>query len=167
MATLGIVVLILCALVGLVLIPLGLPGLWVIVGGILAYGWLTDFRTVGVWTIVIALGLAFLGEAVEWWVGFRFAKRYGGSKSAGWGALLGGIVGAVVGVPVPLIGSVIGAFLGSFAGAVIFEYLRSRHAPTAVRAGWGALLGRAAAAGLKTAIGLAVIVVGAFALLRS
>jgi len=167
MATLGIAVLILCALVGLVLIPLGLPGLWVIVGGILAYGWLTDFRTVGVWTIVIALGLAFLGEAIEWWVGFRFAKRYGGSKSAGWGALLGGIVGAVVGVPVPLVGSVIGAFLGSFAGAVLFEYLRSRHAPTAVRAGWGAVLGRAAAAALKTAIGLAVTVVGAFALLRS
>ena len=166
MATLGVVVLLLCALLGLVLIPLGLPGLWVIVGGILAYGWLTDFRTVGLWTIVLALGLAFLGEAVEWWVGFHYTKRYGGSKSAGWGALLGGIAGAIVGVPVPVIGSVIGAFLGSFAGAVVFEYLRSRHAPTAMRVGWGAVLGRVAAAALKTALGLVVIVVGVFAVVR-
>jgi uncharacterized protein YqgC (DUF456 family) len=166
MTSLGIAVLILCAAIGLVLIPLGLPGLWVIVGGILAYGWLTAFRTVGLWTIVLALGLAFLGEALEWWIGFRFAKRYGGSKSSGWGALLGGIVGAVVGVPVPVIGSVIGAFVGSFLGAVAFEYLSSRHAPTAVRAGWGALWGRAVAAALKTAIGLAIVVVGVFAVLR-
>ncbi len=166
MASLGIVVLLVCALAGLVFIPLGLPGLWVIVGGILAYGWLTDFRTVGVWTIAIALGLAFLGEAIEWWLGFHFAKRYGGSKSAGWGALLGGIAGAIVGVPVPIIGSVIGAFVGSFVGAVAFEYLRSRHGPTAVRAGWGAVVGRAAAAAVKTALGLAIAVVGVFALLR-
>ena len=31
-------------LAGLLLIPFGLPGLWLIVLGILAYGWLTDFR---------------------------------------------------------------------------------------------------------------------------
>ena len=167
MATLGVVVLLACALLGLVLIPLGLPGLWVIVGGILAYGWLTDFRTVGLWTIGLALGLAFLGEAIEWWVGFRYAKRYGGSRRAGWGALLGGIVGAIVGVPVPLIGSVIGAFLGSFVGAVALEYLGSRHAPTAVRAGWGAVLGRAAAAALKTGVGLVIIVIGVFAVVRA
>ena len=167
MATLGVVVLLACALLGLVLIPLGLPGLWVIVGGILAYGWLTDFRTVGLWTIGLALGLAFLGEVIEWWVGFRYAKRYGGSRRAGWGALLGGIVGAIVGVPVPLIGSVIGAFLGSFVGAVALEYLGSRHAPTAVRAGWGAVLGRAAAAALKTGVGLVIIVIGVFAVVRA
>ena len=167
MATLGVVVLLACALLGLVLIPLGLPGLWVIVGGILAYGWLTDFRTVGLWTIGLALGLAFLGEVIEWWVGFRYAKRYGGSRRAGWGALLGGIVGAIVGVPVPLIGSVIGAFLGSFVGAVALEYLGSRHAPTAVRAGWGAVLGRAAAAALKTGVGLVIIVLGVVAMVRA
>lgn len=59
-------------LVGLFLIPLGLPGLWVMVGGILAYGWLTSFRSVGVTTIAIVLGLALLGEIIESWIGFRF-----------------------------------------------------------------------------------------------
>lgn len=162
----GLILLVACALVGLVLIPLGLPGLWVIVGGVLLYGWLTSFATVGVWTIVIALGLAFMGEAIEWWLGFRIAQRYGGSKSAGWGALIGGIVGAIVGVPIPVIGSVIGAFVGSFLGAVVFEYLQAQRADIALRAGWGAVIGRAVAAAAKMAIAVVIAVVGLFAAFR-
>ena len=153
-------------LVGLVLIPLGLPGLWVIVLGILGYGWLTDFRTLGVGLLTIVLLLAVLGEAVEAWVGYRFAKLYGGSSRAGWGALVGGLVGAIVGVPVPLIGSVIGGFVGAFAGAALFEYSRARHSEGAVKAGWGAMLGRAVAAAVKMAVGVVMVVIGVFAALR-
>ncbi|MGH7427367.1 MAG: DUF456 family protein [Gemmatimonadales bacterium] len=156
----------LCFIIGLVLVPLGLPGLWVMVAGVVGYGWYTDFRTVGVATIAVVLVLAFVGEVIEMWVGFRLTKRYGGSNRAGWGALFGGIVGAVVGVPVPIIGSVIGAFVGSFAGAMLFEYTRSATTATAVRAGWGALLGRAAAAAVKIALGLVIAVIGLFAALR-
>src|SRR5574341_1885894 len=153
MELLGILLFAVLLLGGLVLIPLGLPGLWVIVAGILVYGWLTDFLTVSVGIIALVLGLAFLGELVEYWIGFRYTQRYGGSRRAGWGALIGGIAGAIVGVPVPVIGSVIGAFVGSFAGAVAFEWLVTRHGPTAVRAGWGALVGRAVSAAAKTALG--------------
>jgi uncharacterized protein len=156
-----------CVLAGLILVPFGLPGLWVMVLGVIGYGWLTGFQTVGVGTIAVVVGLALLGEIVEWWLGFWFAERYGGSRRAGWGALVGGIVGAIVGVPVPLVGSVIGAFVGSFAGAALFEYTRARAAGVAVRAGWGAVLGRAAAAGLKVALGLVIAVVGLIAVLRS
>jgi uncharacterized protein len=154
-------------LVGLVLIPLGLPGLWVIVLGILGYGWLTDFRTIGVGLLTIVLLLALLGEAVEAWVGYRFTRRYGGSSRAGWGALAGGLVGAIVGVPVPLIGSVIGGFVGAFTGAALFEYSRARHSEGAVKAGWGAMLGRAVAAAVKMAVGVVMVVMGVFAALRS
>jgi uncharacterized protein YqgC (DUF456 family) len=156
-----------CVLAGLILIPFGLPGLWLMVLGVIGYGWLTNFQTVGVGTIGLVVGLAFAGEIVEWWLGFRFAERYGGSRRAGWGALVGGIVGAIIGVPVPLVGSVIGAFVGSFAGAALFEYTRAREAGVAVRAGWGAVLGRAVAAGLKVALGLVIAVVGVIAVLRS
>src|SRR6266566_3919532 len=151
--TLATLLLALCCLAGLVLVPLGLPGLWVMVAGVVGYGWLTDFRSVGVTTIALVLGLALVGEIVETWLGFRLARRYGGSSRAGWGALVGGIVGAVVGVPVPIIGSVIAGLVGSFAGAAILEYSRST-AATAVRAGWGAVLGRAAAAAVKIALGI-------------
>jgi uncharacterized protein YqgC (DUF456 family) len=154
-------------LVGLVLIPLGLPGLWVIVLGVLGYGWLTDFRTIGVGLLTTVLLLAVIGETVEAWVGYRFAKRYGGSSRAGWGALVGGLAGAIVGVPVPLIGSVIGGFVGAFAGAALFEYSRARHSEGAVKAGWGAMLGRAVAAAVKMAVGVVMVVIGVFAALRS
>jgi len=165
MTLLAIVLLIVLGLAGLAMIPLGLPGLWVMIGGILAYGWLTDFRTVGAATIAIVLGLAFLGEIIENWIGFRYAKRYGGSTRSGWGALIGGLVGAVIGVPIAIIGSVIGAFIGSFLGAALFEYTYSRHTGVATRVGWGAVVGRAAGAAIKIALGLIIAVVGVVAAL--
>jgi len=155
-----------CTILGLVLVPLGLPGLWVMVAGIVGYGWLTDFRSVGVATIAVVLGLAFLGEIIEAWLGFRFARTFGGSRRSAWGALVGGIVGAVMGVPVPIVGSVIGAFLGSFAGAALFEYSLSRTPETAVRARWGAVVGRAMAAAAKIALGMVIAVLAMFAALR-
>jgi uncharacterized protein YqgC (DUF456 family) len=164
---LAIALLIVGLLAGLLLVPLGLPGLWIMVAGILGYGWLTGFRSVGVWTIALVLVLAFLGEVLESWIGFRLARRYGASSRAGWGALIGGVVGAVVGVPVPVVGSVVGAFLGSFAGAVAFEYVTSRRADVALGAGWGAVVGRAAAAAAKVGLGLVIAVAGVVAVFRA
>lgn len=161
------ILLILCLVTGLVVVPFGLPGLWLMVLGVIGYGWLTAFQTVTGTVIGIVLGLALLGEIAEWWLGFRLAQRYGGSRRAGWGALIGGAVGALVGVPLPVIGSVIGAFLGAFAGAAIFEYTREMNAGTAARAGWGALVGRVVVAAAKTSLGLAIAVIGVFAALRS
>lgn len=166
-ATASLLLVLLTGLVGLAIIPLGLPGLWVIVLGILGFGWLTDFRTLGMASIVAVLGLALLGEAVEAFVGFRFAQRYGGSSRAGWGALVGGLIGAIVGVPVPVVGSVIGGFFGAFLGAALFEYSRARRSGGAVRAGWGAVLGRAVAAGVKMGVGVVMVVIGAFAAVRA
>src|SRR5258706_2752800 len=97
MTVLAISLVIGLGLIGLAMIPLGLPGLWVMVAGILAYGWLTGFRTVGIATIAIVLGLAFLGEIIENWIGFRYAKRYGGFQRSGWCAPDCGLIRAVIG----------------------------------------------------------------------
>lgn len=158
--------LVVSGLVGLLLIPLGLPGLWVIVLGILGYGWLTDFRTLSAAFILIIVALALLAEAFEAWAGFRFAQRYGGSSRAGWGALVGGLAGAIIGVPVPIIGSVIGGFVGAFAGAALFEYTRVRRLEGSAKAGWGAVLGRAAAVAGKMAVGIVMVVGALFLALR-
>ena len=165
--TLLILLLALCCAAGLGLVALGLPGLWLMVAAVVGYGWLTSFRGIGVVTIAVILGLALLGELFELWFGYGLARRYGGSKRAGWGALIGGLVGAFVGVPVPLVGSVIGALIGSFAGAVLFEYSSSGTAGTAVHAGWGALLGRVAATTAKITVGIVMAVVALLAALRS
>ncbi|MEO8090983.1 MAG: DUF456 domain-containing protein [Gemmatimonadales bacterium] len=161
----GALLLLATGLIGLVLIPLGLPGLWVILLGILGYGWITDFQTLSAGFIALMLALALLAEVFEAWVGFRFAQRYGGSKRAGWGALVGGLAGAILGVPVPVIGSVIGGFIGAFVGAALFEYTRARQSGGSVKAGWGAVLGRAAAVAGKMAVGIVMLVGALFAAL--
>ena len=167
MSGLAPVLLLLACVVGLLLIPFGLPGLWLIVLAIIGYGWLDDYRNMSAWFLLVVIGLATLGEIAEARIGFAYARRYGGSSRAGWGALVGGLVGAVVGVPVPLIGSLIGGFVGAFAGAALFEYTRARQSDVAARAGWGAVLGRAVAAGLKMAIGVALSVAALWVALRS
>ena len=57
-----VLILIISGVVGLLLIPFGLPGTWVILLGILGYGWLTQFQTLSVWFIVLVTVLALLGE---------------------------------------------------------------------------------------------------------
>jgi uncharacterized protein len=163
--------LICCALAGLVLLALGLPGLWLIVAAVLGCGALTDFQAIGWGTIAVVFALALLGELLELWLGFGLARRYGGSHRAGWGALIGGLVGAVIGVPIPVVGSVVGSLIGSFVGAVMFEYTRSRpdgnEGEAAWRAGWGALLGRVAATAAKMAVGIVMTVVALWRVIAS
>ena len=167
MSGLAPALLLVACVTGLVLIPFGLPGLWVIVLAIIGYGWLDDFRGMSAWFLLIVIGLAVLGEVAEARIGYSYARRYGGSSRAGWGALVGGLAGASVGVPVPLIGSVIGGFVGAFVGAALFEYTRARQSDVAARAGWGAVLGRAVAAALKMAIGVGLSVAALWVALRS
>lgn len=145
-------------LVGLALIPFGLPGLWLEVAAFVGYAWLTDFRTVGTIAIAVVVALALLAELAEVVLGARFARRFGGGRRAAWGAVVGGMVGAVVGLPVPLVGSVLGALVGSFVGAVLLELTRRQGAAPALRVGWGALLGWSAAIALKVGAGVVILV---------
>jgi uncharacterized protein YqgC (DUF456 family) len=165
MISLSLVLLVIVCLAGLVLIPLGLPGLWVMVLGIVGVGVLTDFHGIGLKTIAIATGLAFAGEILEAWVSYHYSRKFGGSRRAGWGALIGGLVGAIVGVPVPVVGSVIGSFAGAFLGAAVLEYSGSSHTPGAIRVGWGAIIARTWAVAAKTSLGLVIAVISLVAAL--
>jgi uncharacterized protein YqgC (DUF456 family) len=141
----------------LFLIPLGLPGIWLMIGAAIGYDALVAGDPIGWFTIVATAVLATIAEVLEFSLSARYTRKYGGSKRAGWGAIIGGIAGAIVGVPVPIIGSVIGAFVGSFAGALVAEYTRrDATAGTATKVATGALIGRVIAAGMKTGIGCVI-----------
>jgi hypothetical protein len=144
----------------LVLIPLGLPGLWVQVAaaaglaarspGIgLPWGWVAGFAA-------LAVG----AEVIEFVSGQGGAKRFGGSRRAGLGALVGGIAGAIVGgFGIPIVGNVLMSFVGTFVGAVLGEMsARGRLAPE-LRVGFGAVVGRAVGVAAKVAVGVALAVV--------
>jgi uncharacterized protein YqgC (DUF456 family) len=126
------------------------------VGAGLGFNALVPGDRVSTLTIVATLLLAVAAEVVEFWLAGRYARRYGGSRRAGWGAILGGMVGAVVGVPVPIIGSVIGAFAGSFVGALVAEYTRKRDAGSSTKVATGALIGRVVASAMKVAVGCVI-----------
>lgn len=160
----ALVLLVAAILLSLFLVPIGLPGTWLMIAAAVAYDYLSPSGSVGWVAIGITLILAFIAEVFEWTLASKFAKKYGGSKRAGWGAFFGGLIGAFVGVPIPVLGSMFGAFVGAFAGALIAEYTqRESTAGTATRVATGALLGRAAATAMKMAIAfvIAVVLVGA------
>ena len=154
------------AIVGMVLalllIPFGLPGVWIMVVILLAgalmgaVGWMP-------WALVLVATA--LAELAEFWLLKKLGTRYGGSRRAFWGAILGGFAGLFVGMPVPLVGSVLAGFVGSFAGAAAVTFAETASAHKAGRVGWGVVLARAGSVVLKVGVGVAVLAVGAWELL--
>src|SRR5689334_18078056 len=84
----------------LLLIPIGLPGLWLMLGAALLYWIALPAGGIGLWTLVGASVLVIIAEVLEFTIAGSYTRKYGGSRRASWGAILGGIVGAVFGVPV-------------------------------------------------------------------
>jgi uncharacterized protein YqgC (DUF456 family) len=73
------------------------------------------------------------------------AKRYGASKLAVWGAVIGMVVGILV---FPPWGMVLGAFLGALVG----EGITQRNCGRMWRAGWGVFVGTLIGTGVKLAL---------------
>lgn len=141
----------------LLLVPLGFPGTWLMLGVLLVglvagrVGWDT------------LLGLALLvgaAELAEFLLVRHTSHRYGGSRRAFWGAVLGGLVGVTVGIPIPLFGSLLAGLFGTFVGAASVALWEERSAAPAARIGWGALVGRALSALVKSGAGIVVLIVG-------
>jgi uncharacterized protein YqgC (DUF456 family) len=147
-------------LIALLLIPLGLPGLWlqVAASALLATAWAGALLPWG-WVMGFAV-LAGIAELLELLLGRWGARRFGGSNRAAWGALIGGVAGALVGgIPVPLLGAVIMSFTGTFVGAIVGE-ISARRSVTGLRVGVGAVIGRAVGVAAKMAAGVLIAGVG-------
>ena len=162
MSVLLSIVVVLVMLACLVLIPLGLPGLWLIVVITIALVPLGGLS----WTFgLIVAGVALLTEVAEFAVLKKFGDAYGGSRKAFWGAVLGGMAGLFVGVPVPIVGPIITAFLGTFIGAGLVTFVETLSLKTSAKVGWGMLFARTAAVALKIGVSMAVIAAVGVALL--
>jgi uncharacterized protein YqgC (DUF456 family) len=147
-------------LLGLFLVPLGLPGNWLIFGIALLKAWLGDFQSLTLPWILFLLSLAVVGEVVEFLLGVYVARRYGASRWGMLGAFFGGLVGGILGTPFfPPIGTMIGAFIGAFLGAFSLEYLYRMRSDVSYRAGIGAFVGRILAVVLKLEMGFAMVLV--------
>ncbi len=156
----GLVFLDLGLLISLFLIPLGIPGNFIILGLALLAAWLGGFQVLGLWSLLIMLAAVLLAELVEALLGSAMAKKYGASWWGVLGALLGGFLGVIVGTALlPLVGSLVGAFLGAALGAALLEAVNLRRVDAdAMRAGWGAFLGRLLASFFKMGVGAGMVI---------
>lgn len=158
MEWLGVIIMV----IALISIPLGLPGLWIMIG-VAAVGAITG--AVSLMSLLACVLIAVAAELVEFFLLGKLTRKYGGSRKAFWGALVGGFAGIFVGVPIPIIGSIIAGMVGAFAGAALVTYAETRKLDSAHRVGWGAVVGRMLTAVAKTAAGIAILTIAAAALL--
>src|SRR5690349_3719736 len=110
---------------GLFFTLLGLPGLWLMVGAVAGFAWLTGFdRYVGWPGIIAVLSIAAVAEILEFVAGSAGAKKAGASRRGMIGAIVGAIIGAIFFtglLPIPIVGTVFGVCFGTFCGAALVE----------------------------------------------
>ena len=167
MITLWASILVVTNLVWLALTLIMLPGNWIMVTMTLLLAWWQwDERMFSPWTLVVIVGLAVMGEVVEFLSSALGVKRMGGTKWSSLSSLLGAIVGAIAGtflIPIPVLGSLIGACAGACAAAGGVEAAQGRDARSAAKSGLAAGAGRLLGTGMKFAIGVVIWLVVAVA----
>jgi uncharacterized protein YqgC (DUF456 family) len=145
-----VVLLVIAGLVGTV-IP-ALPGVPLVLGGLIVGAWLGDFQVVGWPTLGLFTLLTVIAQVMDFLASAFGAKRAGAGVRAFWGATIGAVVGIFFGLP--------GIILGPFIGAVLGELSGGSNLHQSGRAGFGAWLGLIVATAIKLAV--AFLMIGVF-----
>jgi uncharacterized protein YqgC (DUF456 family) len=110
-----------------------LPGAPLIFAGILGFGFVAGFSQF-TWPFILGQALLALSTFVFDYIASLFGiKKFGRSKAAIWGAVIGVIVGIFIG---PL-----GLILGPAAGAILAELITGKKTSQAIRSGFGGFVG--------------------------
>ncbi len=155
---------------------LTLPGNWFIVLLTVLFALFvkpSSGNGIGLWTAGAVVGLAVLGEVIEFAAGAAGAAKSGGSRRgmllAVVGAMGGSIAGTILGtaIPIPIVGSLIGAILGgalgAFGGAYAGEAWKGKSEEERLAVSTGAMLGRVFGTVGKLGVGAVMVVVSTVA----
>jgi uncharacterized protein YqgC (DUF456 family) len=143
MATAAFILLVIFFIIGFFSILFGLPGTWVVLIASFLYDWTTGFARIGYPMLAVLLGVALLGELLEYLLGMAGARRFGASRKGAFASLAGGIIGAILCAPVFFgVGALLGLFAGAFLGAFLYEWMAHRDLARSMKSGLGAFLGR-------------------------
>ncbi len=121
-------------------------------------------------TVLVLLGLAVVGEIIEFAAGAAGATQQGASRRGVAlsivGGMLGSFAGLLVGVPIPVVGplvvAILGGALGAFAGAYVGEAWKGQEHEQRVAIGRGAFVGRLWGTAGKLAVGAIMLVMVAW-----
>ncbi|MDT8389184.1 MAG: DUF456 domain-containing protein [Lentisphaeria bacterium] len=163
--SLGYVFFYLTMLLGVVLVPLGLPGEFLIVIAAGVFIAAAGSGVISWWTFLGLLLLGVLAETIEFFAGLLGAKVKG-SLWSGVGAIIGGVAGAVLGAPFGLIiGSLAGVFVGTFLGAYLVELHISKQSDQAMTVAGAAVAARLIGVAVKVTIAVVMILLVTLALI--
>jgi uncharacterized protein len=110
-----------------------LPGVPIVLAGLVLMAWLDGFVNVSVTTLLLMGVLAVFSVIIDFLATAEGARRFGAGRHAILGAALGLLVGLFFGIP--------GILLGPFVGAVIGHMISKANLDASVRAGVGASIG--------------------------
>jgi hypothetical protein len=161
------------AILGLLVIPLGIPGTVVIFGAITIYAFATGLQSISGWELLLLFLLCITAEGGDNILSMLLAKRYGASRgSMVWsivGAFVGGLFGAnasgwlatliLAGTPVGVLSLLVSALLtmlfaiaGAFIAVLICEIRSGRTIDEAIRIARATVVGRVLGTILRLAI---------------
>ena len=152
--------------VGLGIVVMNLPGLWLMAAAAGLYSLVTPEHYLFPWGIVTILVLCLVGEVLEFVGKAGGAKKAGGSGRAMLLATIGGVIGGIVlTIPIPIIGTIAGVCIGAFVGAMAGQFTVAGDVEHSTRVGWGAAKGTLVGILLKLFVGVVILVFTAWAAL--
>lgn len=110
-----------------------LPGVPVMLLGLLLIAWLDGFTNIGFTTLAILTGMTVLSVIIDFLATAESARRFGAGRLAILGSLVGLLVGIFFGIP--------GLLAGPFLGAIAGHLLAKGSLETSIDAGVGASIG--------------------------
>jgi len=132
----------------------GIPGLVVTYAGLLVHHFFAE-HDYPIWLLVILGLLVVFYIILQYMLPPKITKKFGGSKYAQWGSIVGLLVGLFTSFMGP-----IGLFLGPFLGAVAGELLFAKEPVNkSLKAGLGAVVGMITTNFVELMFALGVVVV--------
>jgi uncharacterized protein len=136
------IVLMIVGLIGTVL-P-ALPGVILVLAGVIVGAWIDDFTKVPVWTVVLIGVIAVVAWVTDYVATVLGAKKAGASKLALIGAAVGTLLGILMGL--------IGVLFMPLVGAALGQYLSEKNSKNAAKVGIATWLGLLVGTVIKIAL---------------
>lgn len=130
-----------------------IPSVLFLVGGFILYGVFFTFEelTFLFWTITFLFVILLF--VADYFANLLGVMKFGGSNASIWGSTIGLLIGPFV---IPVAGIILGPFLGAILGELLFK---RNDLKTAVKAGFGSVVGLFSSAFVKGIIQAVMIIV--------
>ncbi len=129
-----------------------LPGIPLIFGAFLVYGFWEGFERVNLAFLIVTLVITIFSFFIDNLAGWLGAKRYGASRAGVWGAILGGLLGIFIN---PLLGIIFGPLIGAVTAEIL---IFRRSLGESFRVGIGTLAGFLGGSILRFMIALFMVI---------